>query len=171
MTDIPGRFAGSFGPGAEPPPGARLPARWAAPGVLGLALLLGACAPVAGPGGTAPPAPAVPTRPVPKTIRLDQAANGSIVDLRVGDTLELSLPGNPSTGYAWSPNLTLGTVVQPLGGPGFRPSGTGLGAAGEVILRYRAVQAGQFLLSLTYGRSFEPLPPNPPTFQVFLFVR
>ncbi|WP_019588104.1 protease inhibitor I42 family protein [Deinococcus apachensis] len=144
---------------------------------LGTALLLSACTPAVMSGravssANVQPTPVpVPLRPVPKTIRLGQEANGSIVDLRVGDTLELSLPGNPSTGYGWSLNTPLGLVLEQLGDAGFRPSSTGLGAGGEVILRYRAVSAGQFLLSLTYGRPFEALPPNPETFDLFVFVR
>ncbi|GMA14168.1 hypothetical protein E5F05_02950 (plasmid) [Deinococcus metallilatus] len=144
-----------------------------APTVLGLLLLLGACAPAATSGGTASPASVqpAPSRFVPKTIRLDQEADGSIVDLRVGDTLELSLPGNPSTGYSWSLSLPLGPGLEQLGAAGFRPSSTGLGAGGAVVLRYRAAAPGQFPLSLTYSRPFEALPPNPQTFELFVFVR
>lgn len=143
--------------------------------ISGLVLLLGACTPTTTSGSAAPsPAPVqpVPGRPVSKTIRLSQEANGAVVDLRVGDTLDLSLPGNPSTGFSWSPDVPLvGSVLEPLGSPGFRPSGTGLGAGGEVTLRYRAATPGQFRLSLSYGRPFAALPPNPQTFAVFLFVR
>jgi predicted secreted protein len=62
-------------------------------------------------------------------------------------------------------------VLEQLGEPGFRPSSSGFGAGGEVILRYRAAAPGQFMLSLTYGRPFEALPPNPETFDLFVFVQ
>lgn len=140
----------------------------------GIALLLAACAPLASADtpatALAPPEPPH-VRPLPQTIRLRQEANGSVADLRVGDTLELNLPGNPSTGYAWSPTRPRGPGVEPLGAPGFRPSSAGMGGGGDVILRYRAVSPGQFPLSLTYRRSFEAPPPTAQTFEVLLSVR
>lgn len=103
--------------------------------------------------------PLTPLQPLPQTVRLTEADNGTQVNLNVGDTLEISLPGNPSTGYSWQPEFDPWPFLQLLGQPRFQAEGTGLGAGGRVTLGYQAAQSGEVDLSLRYVRPLAA--PNP----------
>lgn len=112
------------------------------------------------------PTPQVP----PQTIRLNQNDDRSSVSLRVGDTLEVELPGNPSTGFSWQTSLPTSPVLVALGQPEFSPDSGAIGAAGRVKLRFQAALTGTVQLSLVYRRSFENQPPAR-TFGVNVTVR
>jgi inhibitor of cysteine peptidase len=92
----------------------------------------------------------------PQTVALGEAQSGAQVALQVGDTLEISLESNPSTGYRWSRAPLDGAALQPLGDAEFRPGGAALGAAGTETYRFAAVETGRATLSLIYSRPFEP---------------
>jgi inhibitor of cysteine peptidase len=90
-----------------------------------------------------------------QTVAAGEAQSGSQVDLQVGDTLEITLESNPSTGYRWS-QLTLDTsILRPLGEAEFRPAGSLLGASGTETFRFATARAGHATLSFVYSRPFE----------------
>jgi inhibitor of cysteine peptidase len=109
--------------------------------------------------------PAVPARPNPppdqaaQIVQLSEADDGRAITLRVGDTLEVNLPSNPSTGYAWQAMPSPSPILEPMGEPTFRPDGGGVGAGGRVTLRYRAALTGVLELTLAYRRPVETQPP------------
>lgn len=109
--------------------------------------------------------PAVPDQPNPpsvqaaQTVQLSEADDDRAITLRVGDTLEVNLPGNPSTGYGWQAMPSPSPILEPISEPAFRPDGSGIGAGGRVTLRYRASLAGVLELALAYRRPFENQPP------------
>lgn len=128
------------------------------------------CAPAAS-GPVTPAAPVMPVPPLPQTVRLDQDDDGSVVNLNVGDTLEITLPGNPSTGYAWQPEIDPWPTLGSLGEPEFQAQGTGLGAGGLVTLVYQASQPGQVELTLLYQRPSSPPDPDAQEFDVTVVVQ
>jgi inhibitor of cysteine peptidase len=80
--------------------------------------------------------------------------------LTVGDTLAITLPANPSTGYSWGVATAPDAAV--LAGPGdptYAPDNTGgapmPGAGGKATFRLVAVGAGSTRVVLTYRRSWE----------------
>jgi predicted secreted protein len=88
-------------------------------------------------------------------IRVDERHRGARVAAQVGDTIELVLPENATTGYQWE-------VADP-GGPlalqtsELTPPRTGRpGAAAERHVVVRAVRPGNGRLSLRLRRSWEP---------------
>jgi inhibitor of cysteine peptidase len=111
-----------------------------------------------------------PTSWKPATVEVSYADAGSTLQLHAGDTLLVTLEGNPSTGYAWeiAPGDT--GVLKPAGEPQFLPESTALGSAGRVTLRFEAVAAGRTALSLVYRRPFEKDAPPLKTFEVTLEV-
>ncbi|NLE77272.1 MAG: protease inhibitor I42 family protein, partial [Chloroflexi bacterium] len=95
----------------------------------------------------APPrAPAAPERVV------GLSDNGSLVRLAGGETLAVTLQGNPSTGYRWEVAQWDGRVLQPLDLDQIQPASPLLGAPAQQTLRFRAAGAGESALRLVYRR-------------------
>ena len=76
--------------------------------------------------------------------------------LLVGDQIEISLPGNPTTGYTWMIWAVDKTILEPLGEPEYEPEGEALGAGGHFTLRLNAIAPGEFWIEMVYRRSFDP---------------
>jgi inhibitor of cysteine peptidase len=81
--------------------------------------------------------------------------NGKRVEVNAGDTLRLSLPSHPTTGYRWEVVEIDEDVLRQVGEPEFQPESELLGAPGEQIFRFHAVGEGQAMLKLIYHRSWE----------------
>ena len=127
-----------------------------------LALLLAACG-SAGPSETA--------TPQPQNFSLSPTEEAGGMDMRVGDTLELSFPSNPTTGYAWQVVEINPDVLRQLSEEYVQPTSDLLGASGVQVFRFEAVASGETLLKLAYFRSFEPDVPPEQTYQVKIVVR
>lgn len=74
--------------------------------------------------------------------------------LRVGDTLQVSLGSNPSTGFSWAPQMqiTNATVLVQTGHEALAPSATRPGAAASDVWALQAMAPGTTTVSTTYGR-------------------
>lgn len=92
----------------------------------------------------------------PRTVTVGEAQNGQMVDLRLGDTLAVSLPANPSTGYSWEVVESPEPVLVPTGSWEFVHGRTDVvGAPGIGTLRLRAATPGAVALRLGYRRPWE----------------
>lgn len=124
----------------QPKTKVRLPGRLALAWLAALALLLSAC------GGAASE----------KVVTVTEANQDGVIKLAKGETLEVRLPGNPTTGYTWEVAQIDRAVLDPLGEPEFiQDDGGGLGAGGKIVLRFKASQAGECFLRLDYRRAWE----------------
>ena len=110
-------------------------------GVLGLMLVVAACS-----GGAA--------------LQLDSGAIGSEVTITVGETMEIALPGNPTTGFSWEVSSIDSAVLTAVGDPSFRADSTLVGSGGTMTLQFEAVAPGTTALELVYHRPFEDVPPE-----------
>ncbi len=82
--------------------------------------------------------------------------DGREKQLKKGQTLVVTLEGNPTTGYSWEVAEPLNEqVLRQAGEPEFKQESDALGAGGVQILRFEAVNAGKFTLKLVYHRSWE----------------
>jgi len=82
--------------------------------------------------------------------------NGREKQLKKGQTLVVTLEGNPTTGYSWEAAEPLDEqVLQQAGEPEFTQESDLIGAGGVQILRFEAVNAGKFTLKLVYHRPWE----------------
>ena len=82
--------------------------------------------------------------------------DGREKQLKKGQTLVVTLEGNPTTGYSWEvaePHNT--QVLRQAGEPEFKVESDLVGAAGVQILRFEAVNAGKTTLKLIYHRPWE----------------
>jgi inhibitor of cysteine peptidase len=105
-----------------------------------------------------------------KTITLSEPQAGSQAVLQVGDTLQVNLEGNPSTGYTWSVESLDVSVLTLAGEPEFHPASGALGASGTLTYRFEAVGAGQTTLNMIYSRPFEKSVPSLKTFAASVVV-
>jgi predicted secreted protein len=107
-------------------------------------------------------------------IQADDTFDGRELALHIGETLEVRLAENASTGYQWSipPELkhklapalrelqeTIEAPAGPPGKPGFRH------------LYFEAVAAGNAELEIHYRRSWETKKPPARTFRLHISVR
>ena len=76
----------------------------------------------------------------PITIEVNENDLNETVDTRVDDTIQLSLPSQPSTGYAWE--LQLPKVLKQVGEPSFVADNQTLGAPGKTIWNLKVVDTG-----------------------------
>jgi len=88
-------------------------------------------------------------------VKVVEGDSGSMVELRMGDQVQIVLDSNPTTGYVWevaSPDLT---VVRQVGDPLFKPDSDAIGAGGTLTLLFQASAPGEQVLNLIYHRPFE----------------
>ena len=105
------------------------------------------------------------------TRQLTEKDTGRAIDLHMGDKLQISLPGNPSTGFQWELQSVAASILKPIAKPEFSPSGAALGAPGKFIFNFEAVAAGSTTLQLIYHRPFASDAPPVQTFKVTVTVR
>lgn len=86
--------------------------------------------------------------------RLDENHDRRPVDLAVGETLELSLPENPTTGHRWHFDPAPPAVLK-VESDHFEPPHGALGAGGRRRWTFRAQEPGEGTLKLVYRRSWE----------------
>ena len=102
---------------------------------------------------------------------LNEEDTGSTAELRVGDTMEVVLDGNPTTGFSWETAAVDASVLKQLGEPGFEPYTNLIGSGGKFTFRFEAVASGQTLLRLIYHRPWETEVPPEKTFKVTVVVQ
>ena len=85
---------------------------------------------------------------------LTEADNERTVDLRVGESVRLTLPENATTGYRWTVDHFDREVVDPTGSEPHYAGGA-VGSAGNVTFDFTAKKAGRGEVALKYWRHFE----------------
>jgi predicted secreted protein len=83
------------------------------------------------------------------------ADDGRTVEAAVGDTIEVRLTQNPSTGYAWEVTASdgLSTEADDFVAPSASPEL--VGAPGTRVLMYEVTAAGTQSIAAVYARSWE----------------
>ena len=98
------------------------------------------------------------------TLKLGQTDDGKTFTVKVGDTIQVVIPGNPTTGYEWTAVLADkdAALIQQLGEPQYAADNADdnlVGSGGVFTLTFKAVAKGQATLKLAYARSFESVQP------------
>lgn len=101
--------------------------------------------------------------------QLSPADDGAVVPARVGDAIEISLPGKPSGGYRWLAEAVPDGLEQAAQDIAFAPGRVGGG--NETRLQFRVTAAGAGVLRLRYGRPWEADEPALKTFAVRIEAR
>jgi inhibitor of cysteine peptidase len=87
------------------------------------------------------------------TLQISQSQNGQAISIKEGDTVELCLPENPSTGYRWTVDA-LDEAHVTVDETGFRSRGAA-GSGGDACWRLRATGPGDTTVALKRWRPFE----------------
>jgi predicted secreted protein len=112
--------------------------------------------PKAQPGGLFRVLVAVKESIAPRGLILEEPDNGSHIFLMQGDSIQVRLPSNPTTGYSWTVSSNAPSVLAAVGEPKFEPAAKPLpGAAGTQTFPFRVVGGGGAFLELVYARPFE----------------
>src|SRR5450631_4023974 len=80
------------------------------------------------------------------------AQTGECAELAKGESFEISLRENPTTGFRWKFTAT-GEPVSTMTGEDFRP-GTGVGGRGIHCWRFRTLQAGESEIRMVLQRAW-----------------
>jgi len=107
----------------------------------------------------------------PACIKVTDNDPGPTVELRIGETLEVELRGNPTTGYVWDIASLDMEILKQVGETEFKQDREGRGVGGKVIMRFKARAAGETPLKLIYHRRFEKEMPPIKTFEVTIIVK
>jgi len=116
------------------------------------ALLSAACSPASDP--PAPAGPKTTTIAIPYGDLLNHHNVTRDVALAVGDTLQISLGTNTSTGYRWNPDLQISdtAVLVQAGHEVITPAGSPPGAPGSEVWALQALGRGAAIVRGSYGR-------------------
>ena len=90
------------------------------------------------------------------THQVTEEQNGSQIQVKLGDNLQVALAGNITTGYAWeiAENNTNLLVLQ--GEAEYQAEKTNLvGSGGTFLFTFKAIAKGNTSLKLIYRRPFE----------------
>jgi inhibitor of cysteine peptidase len=97
-------------------------------------------------------------------LKLGDADNGKSYTVKVGDTIEVAIAGNMTTGYSWTAALgdKDAALLQQVGEPVYVEDSTGeslVGAGGTFTFTFKALAKGEATLTLAYSRPWESTPP------------
>jgi inhibitor of cysteine peptidase len=98
-------------------------------------------------------------------LKLGEADNGKAYSVEVGDTVEVVIPGNMTTGYSWAAALAEkdAALLQLVGEPAYAPDSTDgklVGGGGSFTFTFKAVAKGEALLKLVYAKPWESVAPE-----------
>jgi len=102
---------------------------------------------------------------------LDEADDGGLKTIKVGDIVVVQLRGNPSGGYLWQLIDTVKeAVLESLAEGEFVPDDPDVcGGSGVWKFRFRAVSSGTTPLDFVYRRPWEEETPD--SFSVIIYVK
>lgn len=87
-------------------------------------------------------------------VRVNENESWETVHLEVGETLDVLLESNPTTGYQWDVDQ-LDSKILTQGASNFIGTSSGLGSGGNAVLHFTVAAKGQTALKLVYRRLFE----------------
>jgi len=106
-----------------------------------------------------------------KSTSLTAADAGRQLHLHPGQTFQVTLEGNPTTGFNWLVAQVDEAVLKQVGEADFKADSNLMGAGGKITLRFQAVAGGQTGLTLAYQRPWEKDVQPEKTFTVSAVVR
>lgn len=87
-------------------------------------------------------------------VAVTREQNGRVIVVKVGDSIVLQLPENPTTGYVWALDSVDSTLLE-TGAPAFHGGGAGVGTGGEKTWTLAARAPGRTRVALKRWRHWE----------------
>jgi len=103
-------------------------------------------------------------------IQLYQIDSGSVMKMKPGDTVEIVLDTNPTTGYQWKVLPWDTAVIEQIDKPVYKSRSEAIGSGGELTFHFKALSTGRTLLEFIYFRAFEKDVPPIKSFKVTVVV-
>jgi predicted secreted protein len=104
-------------------------------------------------------------------ISISAGDSGKTITMNMGQTLEVTLDGNMTTGYNWVMQSMDPAILKQVGDPVYTPESNQIGAPGKIVLTFQPVKTGQANLVLNYMRPFEKNTDPSKIFQVTIVVK
>ena len=99
-------------------------------------------------------------------VQLSEKDKDRDVFLQVGDSLEIVLEGNPTTGYMWDLGPWDTRVLEQVGEYAYKPASDAMGSGGRYTFSFKAIGYGKTDLKWSYARPFEKNAPPLKSFEV-----
>jgi inhibitor of cysteine peptidase len=100
------------------------------------------------------------------TIEMTEKDNGTVMKVQLGDQINITLPGNPTTGYTWQLAAIRVDILEPGLEPEYVRDSTLPGAGGRFTFRLTARSQGYTKVILAYLRTWEKDMPPVKTFEI-----
>jgi inhibitor of cysteine peptidase len=104
------------------------------------------------------------------TKTITDADKGGTIHMKTGDTLEVRLEANPSTGFMWFLKKESARLLKLTGQTQTEATEPGVGRPVFQVFEFQAKQPGDGVLLLHYVRSWDPPLPNEQQFQIHVVV-
>ena len=117
------------------------------------------------------------TEPVSVAVPCDEfMATGNVtgeIEVNAGDLFTVALCSNPATGFQWSETAQIGdaAIAEQTGHQFVAPGEQLIGAAGQEIWTFQALQSGNTTIAMEYSRPWEGGEPAEWTFGLTLTVK
>ncbi len=109
-----------------------------------------------------------------KPAGLTEVDNGRTIEVSKGASLAITLPSNPSTGYAWTVAAVDSSILQQQGDKVYVQGNTDpniVGAGGTESFTFKGLATGQSTLQLVYSRVWETEVAPLQTFEITIVVK
>ena len=119
------------------------------------------------------PNPPVETpQSTPQMVQLKEENNRGQITVNRGDSLQIVLAGNPTTGFTWEIAECNQSLLQPQGEVEYQQEQSQLaGRGGTFKFIFKAISTGETTLKLIYHRSFEKEVPPAQEYEVFVKIK
>lgn len=117
---------------------------------------------------------AVPALPAVPPVAVTESDNSKTITIAKDGKLEVTLPGNITTGYSWKMTGLEGDSIKPTGHPQYLPNPAPagrVGTGGQFVFKFNAAKPGTAKLTLAYARPWEKDTPPAQTFTLTVVVQ
>jgi len=106
-----------------------------------------------------------------KALKAGEDMNGQTVEFEVGQKLQISLEGNPTTGFNWELLEYDPAVLKQVGDMEYKSDSKLMGAGGVMTFTFEALKSGDTRLRLIYHRGWETEVPPEKTYELDVSVK
>lgn len=106
-----------------------------------------------------------------KVIKANEDMNGQSIELEAGQKLQISLAGNPTTGFNWELLEYDQAVLEKVGDMEYKADSRLIGSGGVMTFRFKALASGSTTIQLIYHRGWETDVPPANTYELGITVK
>lgn len=106
-----------------------------------------------------------------KVIKAGEESNGQSIELKADQKLQVSLAGNPTTGYNWDLVEYDQSVLKQVGDMKYKADSKLIGSGGVMTFTFEALASGNTTIKLIYHRSWETDVPPEKSYELIITVK